>query len=458
MKKEFFEVPFYTYVIINDMNTINQNQGKKVAFITLGCKVNQYDSDAMRSLFLRRGYTASEDGHADVYVINTCSVTSVGDKKSRQMIRRIRREHPHAIIAAAGCYAQLAPEEVAKTGCDVIVGNQNRAHIVDYIEEAAAGKVLNKVVDIMKVKDFENLSVDPEGEEKTRAFIKVQEGCNNFCTFCIIPYARGRLKSRKQDDAVREAASLVAKGYREIVLTGIHLGNYGKDLHDGTNLSTLVDALLAIPDLARIRLGSIESVELSEELIRIIREEPRVCSHLHLPIQSGSEAVLRRMNRHYHLQEFKDLIAELREKIPGLALTTDLIVGFPGETEEHFEETLDTLQELRFSGIHVFPYSQRTGTPAATYPDQVPGPVKKERVHRVEELEKDISREYRTGFLGKTVRVLAEEEKHGLFEGLSDEYIRVSIKGTHITRGRVYQVRVEALTDDGLIGTAEEEI
>lgn len=446
------------YDIIDHMETSNQNNGKKVAFLTLGCKVNQYDSDAMRSLFLRRGYTAAEGEDADVYVINTCSVTSVGDKKSRQMIRRIRRSHPKAIIAAAGCYAQLAPEEVAKTGCDVIVGNQNRAHIVDYIEEAAAGKVLNKVVDIMKVKDFENLTVDPEGEEKTRAFIKVQEGCNNFCTFCIIPYARGRLKSRLQKDAVAEAAELVKKGYREIVLTGIHLGNYGKDLHDGTNLSTLVDELLTIPDLARIRLSSIESVELSEELIRIIRDEPRVCSHLHLPIQSGSEAVLRRMNRHYHLDEFKKLISGIRERIPGIALTTDLIVGFPGETDELFEETLETLRELKFSGIHVFPYSQRTGTPAAAYPDQVPGPVKKERVHRVEELEKEISREYRSAFVGKTVRVLAEEEKEGLFEGLSDEYIRVSICGAHIQRGHVYQVRIDGMTEDGLIGKAEEEL
>lgn len=432
------------------------NQKKRVAFITLGCKVNQYDSDAMRTLFLRRGYEAADGEDADVYVINTCSVTSVGDKKSRQMIRRIRRAHPDAVIAAAGCYAQLAPEEVAKTGCDVIVGNQNRARIVDYIEEAAKGKVMNKVVDIMQVKEFEAMTVDPEGEVKTRAFIKVQEGCDNYCTFCIIPFARGRLKSRKQADAVAEASRLVAAGCREIVLTGIHLGNYGRDLHDGTTLSSLVSALLAIPGLARIRLGSIESVELSEELIGIIRDEPRVCSHLHLPLQSGSDRVLQRMHRHYRLEAFKDLIAGLREKIPGLALTTDLIVGFPGETEELFLETLETLRELRFSGIHVFPYSQRTGTPAASYPDQVPMPVKKERVHRVEELEAGISRDYRARFLGKTVRVLAEEEKDGWFEGLSDEYIRVSIQSPGIRRGKVYAVTIQALTEDGLLGEVKE--
>ena len=439
---------------------MENNEKKRVAFTTLGCKVNQYDSDAMRSLFLRRGYEAAEGEDADVYVINTCSVTSVGDKKSRQMIRRIRREHPGAVIVAAGCYAQVAPEEIAKTGCDVIIGNQDRLHVVDYVEEAMRekGKLINKVSDIMKVSEFENLTVDPEGEEKTRAFIKVQEGCNNYCTFCIIPYARGRLKSRRLEDAVAEARLLAARGYREIVLTGIHLGNYGKDLRDGTTLSSLVDALLAIPGLARIRLGSIESVEVSDELIRLIRDEERVCCHLHLPLQSGSDAVLRRMNRHYSLREFKDLIAGLREKIPGLALTTDLIVGFPGETEELFQETLETLRELRFSGIHVFPYSRRTGTPAASYPDQVPMAVKKDRIHRVEEVEKGISREFRSAFVGKTVRVLTEEVKDGLYEGLSDEYIRVSVKGDGIEKGRVYRVTVEDVTDDGLIGTAEEEL
>ncbi len=432
------------------MEKIEEQIGKRVAFITLGCKVNRYDSDAMRSLFLSRGYTAVEED-ADIYVINTCSVTSIGDKKSRQMIRRIRRENPDAIIAAAGCYAQLSPKDVAKAGCDVIVGNQNRAHIVDYIEEAERGTVSSHVVDIMQVKEFENMTVTAEGEETTRAFIKVQEGCDNYCTFCIIPYARGRLKSRRPEDAVREAAELAEKGYREIVLTGIHLGNYGRDLHDGTTLSTLVEALLDIPGLSRIRLGSIESVEVSEELIAVINREPRVCRHLHLPLQSGSDTVLRRMNRHYRLAEFKHLIEELRRRIPGLAVTTDLIVGFPGETEALFEETLETLRELRFSGIHVFPYSQRTGTPAATYPDQVPMQVKKERVHRVEELEKEIARKYRESFLGKTVRVLAEEEKNGRFEGLSDEYIRVAMDG-EARRGELCEVKITEVTEDGLIG------
>lgn len=428
-----------------------KQNGKRVAFLTLGCKVNQYDSDAMRSLFLSRGYMTAEKD-ADIYVINTCSVTSVGDKKSRQLIRRIRREHPGAIIAAAGCYAQLSPEEVAAAGCDVVVGNQNRSHIVDYIEEAAAGRAGSHVVDIMQVAEFENLTVTPEGEEKTRAFVKVQEGCDNYCTFCIIPYARGRLKSRRPEDAVAEVALLADKGYREIVLTGIHLGNYGVDLRDGTRLSSLVEALLAIPGISRIRLGSIESVEVSDELIRILQTERRVCRHLHLPIQSGSDAVLARMHRHYRLAEFKKLIGTLREKIPGLALTTDLIVGFPGETEALFAETLETLRELQFSGIHVFPYSPRTGTPAAGYPDQVSTAVKKERVHRVEELEKEIARAYRQTFLGKTVRVLAEEMRGGRWEGLSDEYIRVTFDGPGIEKGGLYDVYITALTEEGMEG------
>ena len=435
---------------------------KKVSFITLGCKVNQYDSDAMRTLFVKNGYRqAGEDENADVYVINTCSVTSIGDRKSRQMVRRIRRSHPEAIIAVAGCYAQLAPEVFEKMGdVDVIVGVHNRSHIVDYVEEAKKRtdhKPLNETVDIMKVKTFENMSVDVTGEVKTRAFVKVQEGCDNYCTFCIIPYARGKLKSRLQKDAVEEIRKLVSQGYREVVLTGIHLGNYGKDLHDGTSLATLVAELVKIPDLLRIRLGSVESVELSDELISIIKNEPKVCRHLHLPIQSGSDAVLKGMNRHYRLSQFKALIAVLREKVPGIALTTDLIVGFPGETEENFLETLDTLKELKFSGIHVFPYSRRTGTPAATYPNQVSSEVKKERVHRVQELEKEIACAYRSQFMGKVVHVLAEEIKNGYFEGLTGEYIRVSIKDSHIERGHMYPVRIDTVTADGLAGTVAEE-
>lgn len=434
---------------------------KTVSFITLGCKVNQYDSDAMRTLFLQRGYRqAQPDEEADVYVVNTCSVTGEGDRKSRQMVRRIRRNHPNALIAVSGCYAQLDSKTLAQMGAaNVIVGTRHRNSIVDYIEEAAQHKdqVFNEVGDIMHEKGFENMEVEPEGELTTRAFIKVQEGCNNFCTYCVIPYARGPLKSRNMEDAVREVERMVRYGYREIVLTGIHLGNYGKDLHDGSSLATLVAALLKIPDLKRIRLGSVESVELSDDLVRLMMTEPKVCRHLHLPIQSGSEEVLQRMHRHYTLQQFKDLIRGLRERIPGLALTTDLIVGFPGETEENFQETLETLKEIQFSDIHVFPYSPRLGTPAASYPNQVNGAVKHERVRRVKALEAPINEAWRRSFIGRVVRVIAEQKKDGYFEGLSDEYIRVSIKSPHVQRGKMYDIKIEGLTSDGLEGTVVKE-
>ena len=386
------------------------SQKKTVSFITLGCKVNQYDSDAMRTLFVRNGYSPAEGDDADVYVINTCSVTSVGDRKSRQMVRRIRRAPPDALIAVAGCYAQREPEVFEKMGdVDVIVGHQNRTHIVEYVEKArTAEQPLNEVVAIMKVKDFENMEVDPEGEVKTRAFIKVQEGCDNYCTFCIIPYARGKLKSRKQEDAVSEIRKLVARGYREVVLTGIHLGNYGKDLHDGTSLSSLVAELVKIPELLRIRLDSIESVELSEELIRIIQNEPKVCRHLHLPIQSGSDSVLKGMNRHYRLAKYKALITELRDKIPGLALTTDLIVGFPGETEEMHQETLALLKEVSFDSAYTFIYSPRNGTPAARMTDQIDEETKHRRLQELMDVENEVSLSLNQAMEGKTYPIIVE--------------------------------------------------
>ena len=390
---------------------IIESNGKKVSFITLGCKVNQYDSDAMRSLFIRNGYkVAKENENADVYVINTCSVTSIGDRKSRQMVRRIRREHPGAVIAAAGCYAQLAPDVFVQMGdVDVIVGIQNRSHIVEYVEEAAAEKkTLNAVGDIMAVTDFENLSVDAEGEVKTRAFIKIQEGCDNYCTFCIIPFARGKLKSRRQSDAVEEIRRLVEKGYREVVLTGIHLGNYGKDLHDGTSLSTLVTELVRIPDLLRIRLGSIESVELSDELIRIIREEPKVCPHLHLPIQAGSDDILKRMNRHGDRETLTALIKKIREKIPNVTLRTTLITGFPGETEEQFEELCEFVKEIRFERLGCFAYSPEEGTPAEKFEDQVPLKDRERRAEIIMEEQMIISDSFNEAALDSEVEVVCE--------------------------------------------------
>ena len=443
---------------------IIESNGKKVSFITLGCKVNQYDSDAMRSLFVRNGYKmAKENENADVYVINTCSVTSIGDRKSRQMVRRIRREHPGAVIAAAGCYAQLAPDVFVQMGdVDVIVGIQNRSHIVEYVEEAAAEKkTLNAVGDIMAVTDFENLSVDAEGEVKTRAFIKVQEGCDNYCTFCIIPFARGKLKSRRQSDAVEEIRRLVEKGYREVVLTGIHLGNYGKDLHDGTSLSTLVTELVRIPDLLRIRLGSIESVELSDELIRIIREEPKVCPHLHLPIQAGSDDILKRMNRHGDRETLTALIKKIREKIPNVTLRTTLITGFPGETEEQFEELCEFVKEIRFERLGCFAYSPEEGTPAEKFEDQVPLKDRERRAEIIMEEQMIISDSFNEAALDSEVEVVCEgfdryaecyygrsqadaPEIDGKIFFLSEDKVRV---------GEYVKVKIDDTMDYDLIGS-----
>ena len=443
---------------------IIESNGKKVSFITLGCKVNQYDSDAMRSLFIRNGYkVAKENENADVYVINTCSVTSIGDRKSRQMVRRIRREHPGAVIAAAGCYAQLAPDVFVQMGdVDVIVGIQNRSHIVEYVEEAAAEKkTLNAVGDIMAVTDFENLSVDAEGEVKTRAFIKVQEGCDNYCTFCIIPFARGKLKSRRQSDAVEEIGRLVEKGYREVVLTGIHLGNYGKDLHDGTSLSTLVTELVRIPDLLRIRLGSIESVELSDELIRIIREEPKVCPHLHLPIQAGSDDILKRMNRHGDRETLTALIKKIREKIPNVTLRTTLITGFPGETKEQFEELCEFVKEIRFERLGWFAYSPEEGTPAEKFEDQVPLKDRERRAEIIMEEQMIISDSLNEAALDSEVEVVCEgfdryaecyygrsqadaPEIDGKIFFLSEDKVRV---------GEYVKVKIDDTMDYDLIGS-----
>ena len=438
---------------------------RRAAFLTLGCKVNQYETDAMEEILEKAGYEiVSFKETADVYIINTCSVTNMADRKSRQMIHRAKKNNPDAIIVAAGCYVQAAEEELAKKNeADILVGNNKKKDIAQILEEYFAAKepeqevpVVSEVIDINHTKEYEDLTIHKVNEH-TRAYIKIQDGCNQFCSYCIIPYTRGRIRSKNPEEVIEEVKNLAAQGYKEIVLTGIHLGNYGKDLHDGTSLSTLVTELVRIPDLLRIRLGSIESVELSDELIRIIREEPKVCPHLHLPIQAGSDDILKRMNRHYRLAEYKELVRNLRKEIPGLALTTDLIVGFPGETEENFRETLDTLQELQFSAIHVFPYSPRKGTPAAAYPNQVKPEIKKERAARVQALGKEMAGAYRKQFFHKIVRVLVEEEKEGFFEGVSDEYIRVFIKDKDVEKGKVYSVWIDSMTDNGMIGMVQKE-
>lgn len=406
---------------------------KTVGFTTLGCRVNQYDTDAMKGLFQKAGYKIVEfDDMADIYVINTCSVTHMGEKKSRQLIRKAHRLNKDAKIIVTGCYAQLDPDAIAAIeGVNLVIGTNNRHQIVTLLEQLDRTEAqINAVRDIMQEREFEEMPLNGMEIDKARAFMKIQEGCNNYCAFCIIPYTRGVLKSRKLDDIMAEAHRLAEYGYKEIVLTGIHLGNYGADLAEKTSLAEVVKGLLTIPSLQRIRLGSIESVEVSEELIELIATNPRVCSHLHLPLQAGSDPVLKAMRRHYDLKKYKDLIAHLRSRIPELVLTTDIIAGFPGETDEDFETSLETIAELGFTHIHAFPYSIRQGTPAATMENQVPEAVKKTRVALLNQLADTNLHAYGKTMVGKKVAILVEQEKDGYYEGYTDSYVHGRIKKT----------------------------
>lgn len=403
---------------------------KTVAFTTLGCRVNQYDTDAMRGLFLQNGYTTVDfDDKADIYVINTCSVTNMGERKSRQLIRKAKRTNENAYIIVTGCYAQLAPDAIAAIeGVNLVIGTNNRHRIVELVEQLdSTEKQISVVRNIMEQATFEEMPLYGNEIDKVRAFMKIQEGCNNYCTFCIIPYTRGKLKSRRLEDIISEAKRLVDHGYREIVLTGIHLGNYGIELPEKTTLADVVKALLSIPALQRIRLGSIESVEVSDELINLMATEPRFCSHLHLPLQAGSDHILQLMNRHYTLDEFKQLVKRLRSRIEGLVITTDIIAGFPGETDEDFEETMNTVREIGFTHIHAFPYSKREGTPAAVMAEQVPEAVKKTRVALLNSLSREGFTNYANTLIGQQVDILVEQELNGQYLGFTNDYIHGTI-------------------------------
>ena len=425
----------------------------KVALTTLGCKVNQFETETMEGLFKKQGYEIVPFTEAaDVYVSNTCSVTSLGEKKSRQLIRRAKRQNEQAIIAVTGCYSQVAPEEIkAIDGVRVVLGTKERAHIVDYVEQAAREDgILDEVTDIMQADAFEDIPLY-DVPQRTRAFLKIQEGCSNFCSYCIIPYARGPLRSRHPDSVLQEARKLVDMGFKEIVLTGIHLGAYGRDLGEEVTLADAARAVLSIPELRRLRLGSLESIELSQELFQLLREDERFAKHLHLPLQAGSDEILHAMNRHYDTARFAELIDTVEASVPGIAMSTDIIVGFPGETEDMFQRSLDFVAKMNFARMHVFPYSKRKGTPAATMPDQVPEPVKKERVHRMQQLADKKAAEFHAGFLGRTMNVLFETEHKGITDGLTGNYIRVYTDAP-VVSGEIYAVKLERLYRDGIWG------
>lgn len=421
-----------------------------VAFHTLGCKVNHYETEGIWQLFQEAGYERTDfEKMADVYIINTCTVTNTGDKKSRQIIRRAIRKNPDAVVAVTGCYAQTAPAEILDIpGVDIVIGTQDRVKLLEYVQQYEKNREpINGVGNIMKARVFEELDV-PAFTDRTRASLKIQEGCNNFCTFCIIPWARGLLRSRKPDDVVRQAQQLVDAGYKEIVLTGIHTGGYGEDLKDYNFAMLLRELDEKVEGLKRIRISSIEASQITDEVIEVIDKSDKIVRHIHIPLQSGSDSVLNRMRRKYTSEFFVERLNRLKEALPGLAVTSDVIVGFPGETEEEFMETYNLIRDNKFSELHVFPYSKRTGTPAARMEDQVDEEVKNDRVHRLISLSDQLAKEYASNYEGDILEVIPEEQytegtdRTDLYVGYTDNYLKVVFPGKEDMIGKIVKVKI----------------
>lgn len=430
----------------------------KIAFYTLGCKVNQADTASMENLFLRSGHQlVSFDGEADVYIINTCVVTNTGQRKSRQTIHRAIRKNPNALIVVTGCYPQTAAEEVkAIAGVDMIIGNQDRAQIVQLVEERLAHRqtdTLDAVHKLTASTAFEEMAAG-DITDKTRAFLKIQEGCNQFCTYCIIPYARGPLRSRSLESIRTETQRLISAGFKEIVLIGIHLGCYGKENPDGPTLYDAVKTVLDVPGVQRLRLGSLESVEVEPRLLTLMQEDARFCRHLHLPLQSGCDKTLQAMHRPYTTAKFKTLLADIKTKVPDIAITTDVIVGFPGETEADFETTCKFAESCGFSKMHIFPFSARKGTPAEKFAGAVTEAVKKERADILGRIDETMHKTFLQAMVGQTAEVLFEQPAgEDYFEGLTGNYQRVFVKsGDRNLGGEILPVKITAFDGEKLLG------
>lgn len=430
----------------------------KIAFYTLGCKVNQADTASMENLFLHSGHQlVSFDGEADVYIINTCVVTNTGQRKSRQTIHRAIRKNPNALIVVTGCYPQTAAEEVkAIAGVDMIIGNQDRAQIVQLVEERLAHRqtdTLDAVHKLTASTAFEEMAAG-DITDKTRAFLKIQEGCNQFCTYCIIPYARGPLRSRSLESIHTETQRLISAGFKEIVLIGIHLGCYGKENPDGPTLYDAVKTVLDVPGVQRLRLGSLESVEVEPRLLTLMQEDARFCRHLHLPLQSGCDKVLQAMHRPYTTAKFKTLLADIKTRVPDIAITTDVIVGFPGETEADFETTCKFAESCGFSKMHIFPFSARKGTPAEKFAGAVTETVKKERADILGRIDETMHKTFLQAMVGQTAEVLFEQPAgEDYFEGLTGNYQRVFVKsGGRNLGGEILPVKITAFDGEKLLG------
>ena len=428
---------------------------KKVAFYTLGCKVNQYETEAMLEMFEKDGYeqVGSED-YADVYVINTCTVTHMSDRKSRQYIRRMKKKNPDAIIAVVGCYSQVSPEEILSIDeVNLVMGTNDRKKIVEEVKKIDASRKVSTVDDIMKVKAFEEIEIN-KTNGKTRAFLKIQDGCDRYCSYCIIPYARGRVRSRDLESIVKEVENLAANGYKEVVLTGIHVASYGKDIKE-TDIK-LLDVIKQINDIEgieRIRLSSVEPILFTDEFVEAVSAMDKVCPHYHLSLQSGCDETLKRMKRRYTTEEYKTIVDRLRAAIPNVSITTDVIVGFPGETNEEFDKTYEFLKDIELTHMHIFKYSPRKGTPAATMENQVDPSTKHERSEKLLQLNEENFKKFGQKMLDKEFNVLFEQKVgDNKFEGLTENYVKVIVESDKDLSEQILKVKITDVKNEFLEG------
>lgn len=425
----------------------------KVAFCSLGCKVNQYETNAMAQKFIEHGYEVVEFNElSDIYIVNTCTVTSIADKKSRQMLRRSKELNPEAIVIACGCYAQVAAKEIEQIKeVNLIIGNNEKNNIVEIVEEYRISKNSeSQISDVMYEEEYVEFGPTTY-TEKTRAVVKVQDGCDRFCSYCLIPFARGHIRSRSIENVIDEVKKVVADGFKEIVITGIHVASYGRDFKSGVTLIDLLEQINRIDGLQRIRLGSIEPIIMTEDFIDRLSRLDKICDHFHLSLQSGCTETLKRMNRRYTADEFMEATKRLRYKFPNAALTTDIIVGFPGETEEEFNKTYEFLSEIKFYQMHIFKYSPRKGTKAAVMQNQIDGKIKEKRSKKLIELSSQNELEYNKNCIGNFVEVLFEEKDGEYYKGHTKNYMVVKYKSNKNLENKILKLKVVDANKECLI-------
>ena len=423
----------------------------KAAFYALGCKVNQYEADCYAKMFSDKGWDiGSFSEKCDAYIINTCAITNVGERKSRQILRRAKKLNPDAIVVATGCYAQTKADEIKNVKeVDLVLGTANRSRITELVEAKLNGEDIDLLTDIMKERLYEELECEGS-EERTRAYIKIQDGCQNFCSYCIVPYARGPVRSRSIENIVKEATRLSNKGFKEIVLTGISVNSYGKDLKNGHTLKDVIKEVCKVQGIERVRLSSIDPGAFDDEFIELIKNEKKMCRHFHISLQSGSSTVLKRMNRKYTAEEYLETIEKIRFAMPDAGITTDIICGFPEETEEEVRETTEFVKKARFLKVHVFPYSERSGTVAARMP-QIDRAVREQRATDLIAVCESIAKEVEDEFIGQDFNVLFEQTRNGIADGLAGNYLRIYINGDNLD-GEIKTVRITERKDGKLFG------